>query len=182
VADSDGTTVVLIHSLFNEFGSRELAGRTGVVLNDRLANVVVDGSQPVGGRRPVHTLNAYMVLDGGSPRLAGATPGGRGQVQTNFQVVSAVVDHGLDMQAAVDFPRWLAGTPRSPVPDHVVHLEQRFPADLAPALRRRGHEVRVAAPSDDDLFGSCTVVGREPSTGALLAAADARRGAVAVGR
>lgn len=180
VVDVDGWTVTCIQSLFNEFGSRVLIPETGIVMNDRLANLEVDdgprGLQP--GRRPVHTLNAYQVLEGERCVLAGATPGGRGQVQTNFQVLVNVLDLGMSPQAAVDAPRWLSGTPRRPDDDRRLHLEHSYSAEVANKLRQRGHDVQISDPRDDDLFGCCTVVARD-KTGRLLSTSDARRGSVA---
>jgi gamma-glutamyltranspeptidase/glutathione hydrolase len=182
VVDGTGMTVVLIHSLFNEFGSREVVPGTGIVLNDRLANLPVGADRPqgvTGGRRPVHTLSPYLVLADGEPVFAGATPGGRGQVQTNFQVISNVIDFRFDLQRAVDAPRWLCGTPRSPGEDDVVHLEEGFPASVEPALMARGMQVRRTDADGTDLFGNCTVVGRDPANRERVAAADRRRGASA---
>ena len=183
VADARGTTAVLIHSVFNEFGSREVVEGTGVLMNDRLAGLAVDPSLPNGlksGRRPVHTLNSYLVLDeDGQVLLAGATPGGRGQVQTNFQVVTAVLDFGLDLQSALELPRWLSGTPRTPFPDDALFLESEFAPEVMESLREQGHDVSVVDSREEqgssDLFGGCTVVGREPSSGALQTAPDPRR-------
>ena len=182
VLDSAGTAVTLIHSLFNEFGSRVYEPGSGVLLNDRLANQVLGTgpNQITGGRRPLHTLCAFLVERDGWPALAGATPGGRGQVQINFQVIVNAVDCGMDLQGAVDAPRWLSGAPRRPEPNHQLYLEQGFAEAVGEALRRRGHDVRAAAPEDTDIFGSVVAVGSDGASG-LLAAADRRREATAAG-
>ena len=116
-ADGQGNVAALIHSLFNEFGSHELDEESGVLLNDRLANqrlAVADGPGVRPGGRPMHTLCAAVVLDHGRPALLACTPGGRGQVQTLFQVIVNRVDNADDPQVAVDHPRWLSGSPRRP--------------------------------------------------------------------
>ena len=182
VADGSGNTVNLIHSLFNEFGSREVPEGTGIVLNDRLGNLVLEGGRPGGirpGHRPVHTLNTFMMSENGSVRLAGSTPGGRGQVQTLFQVLVHYIDHGLDLGEALTAPRWIHGSPRSRTPDDVLILEHTFPLETVTALAGR-HEVRAGGEVEEELFGSCTVVGRRPEDGVLVAAADHRRRAVAL--
>ena len=72
--------VVWIQSLFNLFGAREVADGTGLLLNDRLANLPVDPARPNAlrpGHKPLHTLNTFMVCEAGRPILAGATPGGQ---------------------------------------------------------------------------------------------------------
>ncbi|MFF1421831.1 gamma-glutamyltransferase family protein [Streptomyces sp. NPDC058280] len=183
ITDADGTTVTLIHSLFNTFGSREIVEGTGVVLNDRLAGLRLDGGPGpkfVPGGRPLHTLNTYMAKRDGRLVIAGATPGGRGQVQTNFQVLVNHLDFGMAPLAAVEQPRWLHGTPRRNVDDGMLHLEQGFPEQHADGLRRLGHPVAVAEFRDDDLFGSCTVVGTAPGA-KPYAVADSRRGAAVSG-
>ena len=183
VADGRGLMVTFIHSLFNEFGSRVVVPGTGVVLNDRLAKQPAHLG-PNGGsdrpRRPLHTLVGYHV-DHRGRRLVGATPGGRGQVQTNFQVLRAVIDDGADPQAAVDGPRWLSGAPRLPDADDLLFLEPGFPSYLGSELARRGHPVAAGGEASDvDLFGSCTIAGTGPQGSETFGAADHRRGAALV--
>ncbi len=179
VVDDQGLMVTFIHSLFNEFGSRVVVPGTGIVLNDRLAKQparVGQSPEPPRFRRPLHTLVGYHVAQHGR-RLVGATPGGRGQVQTNFQVLRAIIDDDASPQAAVDTPRWLSGTPRLPDSEDLLFLEPGFPAGLDAELARRGHTVADDTPADADLFGSCTIVGRCTQPAGSLAAADHRRGA-----
>jgi gamma-glutamyltranspeptidase/glutathione hydrolase len=176
VTAADGTSVCLIHSLFNEFGSRELVPGTGVILNDRLANLNRAGGQNqlAPGKRPMHTLHCYLVDCPDGTTLAGATPGGRGQVQTNLQVLIEVLDRGSDLQAAVTRPRWVNGMPRRAPDDRTLYLEAGL-ATQAEALRAGGHAVEVADSHLDDHFGNCTVVARSATGDAHFAAADHRR-------
>lgn len=182
VVAADGSAACVIHSLFNEFGARELVPATGIVLNDRLANLVVGGDDHaanalVPGRRPAHTLHGYVVewADGGF--AAGATPGGRGQVQTNLQVLTRLIDRGEPVQHAVTAPRWVHGMPRAATNDDALYLEQGLAA-LAGPLRSLGHTVEVVDAAGNDRFGNCTVVAERD--GVLEAAADHRRGGEAL--
>ena len=193
--DSDGLMVTFIHSLFNEFGSRVAVPGTGIVLNDRLAKQPARLGGPENRQRPprpLHTLVGYHV-QAGDRRLVGATPGGRGQVQTNFQVLRAIIDDGADPQDAVDRPRWLSGTPRLPDAEDLLFLEPGLGSGTAADLDRRGHSVAADGASDEiDLFGSCTIVGMAEGSGdgagagdgsgasgaEIFGAADRRRGAV----
>jgi gamma-glutamyltranspeptidase/glutathione hydrolase len=187
VAAPDGSTVCFIHSLFNEFGSRELVTDTGIVLNDRLANLVVDGddasfdpSSPnalVPGKRPLHTLHGYVAEWPSGRVVAGATPGGRGQVQTNVQLLARLIDGHEELQPAVSAPRWVHGTPRSSNDDECLYLEPGL-AHLEGGLAARGHDVVVVDGADSDRFGNCTVVSRDGDR--LEAAADPRRGGKAL--
>ena len=183
VADEAGNVVTLIQSLFNEFGSREWVPSCGVLLNDRLANLTLDPQRPnalCGGRRPLHTLNTYMVLEDGQPVLAGATPGGRGQVQTNLQVLVNVLDYGMDVQMAVDQPRWISGLPYRGEKDRTLYLEPEFAVETVEALTAAGHQVQVGVDEGEqaDPFGNCTVIARHDT---LQGAADFRRDAFAIG-
>jgi gamma-glutamyltranspeptidase/glutathione hydrolase len=181
-ADSAGNVACLLQSLFNEWGSRELVAGTGVLLNDRLANLRVGGDhhnrlRP--GQRPLHTLHAYLVLSEDRFAIAGATPGGRGQAQTNLQVLVNMLDLGDDVQTAIDRPRWLRGLPRRGE-DRTVYLEAGSASAVGERLREAGHPVEDAPRGALEAFGNCTVVARDAVTGQILAGADRRRGAHAM--
>ena len=181
--DDEGNFAVIIHSLFNEFGSRLLDPETGLLLNDRLANQRLSrngGPGLVPGGKPIHTLNAVLAQRDGLPLVMMATPGGRGQVQTTFQVLVNMVDGGDDPQQAIDAPRWLSGAPRRPAPNDQVYLEPSTPSTSVDELRRRGHEVIVTDGSATDLYGSCVAVAGRAG-GPVYAAADHRRAAVSGG-
>lgn len=181
VADAAGNCACILQSLFNEWGSREVVAGTGVLLNDRLANVRVGGDGPNRlrpGKRPLHTLHGYLVLSDGRFAVAGATPGGRAQAQTNLQVLVNMLDVGEDVQAAIDRPRWLRGLPRRGE-DRTVYLEAGFSAEVTERLRQRGHPVEDA-PGGLEAFGNCTVIARDGESGRLLAGSDQRRGGQAL--
>lgn len=181
VQDADGTTVTAIHSLFNTFGSREVIAGTGVLLNDRLASLRIapgPGPRYLPGERPAHTLNSFIAKRDGRTVIAAATPGGRGQVQTNFQVLVNHVDLGMSPTEALDQPRWLHGTPRQPVDDGVLHVESHYTQECLAGLREADFELSVREGLDNDLFGSVTAAGADThGTGGSWAAADFRRGA-----
>jgi gamma-glutamyltranspeptidase/glutathione hydrolase len=176
----DGSAACIIHSLFNEFGSRELVPDTGIVLNDRLANLVVGGDHAnalVPGRRPIHTLHGYVAQQADGRYAVGATPGGRGQVQTNLQVLIRLIDRDEPVQRAITAPRWVHGMPRSISDDDTLYLEEGL-AQLAGPLGALGHVPQVVGSDDSDRFGNCTIVASRDGT--LEAAADHRRGGKAV--
>jgi gamma-glutamyltranspeptidase/glutathione hydrolase len=186
IADGDGNVVTLIQSLFNEFGSRELVPDCGVLLNDRLANLSLDAQHPNslrGGRRPLHTLNTYMVMEDGEPVLAGATPGGRGQVQINLQVLVNILDFGMGVQAAVDQPRWISGLPYRGENDRTLYLERGLGDGTLEALAGAGHQIQVGVEDGEqaDPFGNCTVIARSVRDATFQGAADSRRDAFAIG-
>jgi gamma-glutamyltranspeptidase/glutathione hydrolase len=137
--DEDRMAASLIQSLFEGFGSGIVAPGTGVVLQNRGACFAVSGAvEP--GRRPYHTIIPGMLLREG--RLLGpfGVVGGFIQAQAHMQLVSALVDDGLDPQAALDRPRFRVDGP-------VVRLEEGL-WEREADLQRLGYEtVRDPDPS-----------------------------------
>ena len=182
-ADRDGNTISLIESIFAPFGSRVIAGDTGVIMNNRLCSFGLDPSKAnslMPGKRPVHTLNTYMVFRDGGFFAAGGSPGADDQPQTNLQVLHNLLDLGMDPQSAVEAPRWShqPGTPpREKLPEE-LRMEEGFDASVVEALRKKGHKISVV---DRWSFGSAKVIVRDGDTGTLMAGADPRREAYALG-
>ena len=146
-----------------------MVGGTGVLLNNRMGCFSTDPSLPnvvAPGKRTVHTLNTYTVLRDGELLLAGGTPGADFQVQTNLQIVTAMVDSGLDVCAAVDAPRWGHTQGRR------VVVEDRLPGDTRTELERRGHELVVLGPWAREL-GCAMLLSRD--VGSWQVVADQRR-------
>ncbi|MFJ8276995.1 gamma-glutamyltransferase family protein [Streptomyces griseoviridis] len=133
------------------------------------------------GRRPRTTLTPSLVLRDGVPVLAFGTPGGDQQDQWQLHFLLAValrgqVRGGLDLQGAIDAPNWHNdGFPSSFYPRGMrpgsVTVEARIGADVVEELRRRGHDVTVGDPWSE---GRLCAVARDPRTGVLSAAANAR--------
>ena len=114
--DSDRMAVSFIQSNYMGFGSGLVAPGTGVALQNRGACFSVSGAvEP--GRRPFHTIIPGMLLRDG--KLAGpfGVMGGFLQAQAHLRLVSAIVDDGLDAQAALELPRFM-------VDGDVVKLEE----------------------------------------------------------
>jgi gamma-glutamyltranspeptidase / glutathione hydrolase len=137
-ADTDGTAVSLIQSVYGTFGSGVVAPGTGVVLQNRAAGFVEDEGHPnrLGpGKRPFHTIIPGMLLEGGAPLGPFGVMGGAMQPQGHMQVVLRLVDHGDDPQAALDAPRWRVGEGRE------VELEPGL-WHAEDELTTLGHDVR----------------------------------------
>lgn len=105
-ADSDGCAISLIQSLYGAFGSGVAAPGTGIVLQNRGAGFAVGGSGVMPGRRPYHTIIPGMLLKDGELLGPFGVMGGFMQAQGHVQVVSALVDDGIDPQAALDRARF----------------------------------------------------------------------------
>ena len=182
-ADRDGNVVSLIQSVFAPFGSRVVAGDTGVAMNNRLCSFGLDPKranalQP--GKRPAHTLNSYMAFRGGDFCAAGGTPGNDDQPQTNLQILHRMLDLESEPQSAVEAPRWshMPGTPpRDKLPEE-LRMEEGFPPEVIRALEKKGHKVKIVGRW---VFGASQVIARDPAGGAWMGAADPRREGYAIG-
>jgi gamma-glutamyltranspeptidase/glutathione hydrolase len=180
VVDGDGMMVSLIQSVSSAFGSCVVGGGTGVVLNNRVGRgfTLEEGhvNQYAPGKKTMHTLNCYLVADPeGRPVLVGGTPGGDGQPQWNLQAIVAMLDGGLDAQAAIEMPRWMSwpGTdPASVANPFDLRVEDRLPDEVLAALEAHGHVVRKLGPWDGG--GSMQIIARDPVTGILTGGTDAR--------
>lgn len=151
--DREGNAVGVIQSLFFEWGSGVVAGETGVLLQNRGSAFSLDPAHPnrlEPGKRPIHTLIAGLLLGAnGRPELVYGAMGGEGQPQTQAALATRVLDFGLDVQAAIDAPRWLYGRTWGEV-YRGLRLEDRFGEAVVEGLRARGHEnVRRVADWDD---------------------------------
>ena len=176
VADRDGNAVSMIESVFSGFGAATIVPGTGILLNDRLRGFSLDPASPnslAPGKRPIHTLNTVVVLDGSVPRFIYGTPGTHAQVQTNFQLAAALIDMGIDVQEAIEAPRWFHVNGRT------LKLEARFPDDVRRSLAGKGHEIELLR-EWDPLTGGAQAIEVEPS-GTFAAGADPRREGVAAG-
>src|SRR5829696_5510258 len=83
---------------------------TGIVMNNRLRGFNTTAGHPNAlepGKRTMHTLNTFMAMRDGEMICGGGTPGGDYQVQANLQTLVNVVDFGMELQSAVDMPRWV---------------------------------------------------------------------------
>jgi gamma-glutamyltranspeptidase/glutathione hydrolase len=165
-------TVTYIHSLYS--GSGVVAGETGILMNSRLLGFTLDSTSPnvlAPRKRPVHTLNTWMIRRDGKTVFAGGTPGAQWQVQTNLQILTNVMDYGLDLIDAQNAPRFTIGNQLAD-PDRTIKLESRG-AGASEGLRRRGHPVDIAGPWDAG--GAVQIVARDRQNGMLRAATEVRR-------
>lgn len=177
VADRDGNAVNIVQSVFQLFGSAVADPDTGVVFNDRMLGFTLEAGHPnsaAPGKRPAHTLNPVAVLDdAGKLRYLLGTPGGPGQTITLTQVLSAIVDTGLDPEAAVAVPRWSMERAGMPL------IEPEVPDAVRVALNATGVPVTAVA-AGSPFFGSAQVIERRRD-GVLVGAADDRREPFALG-
>ena len=171
VVDARGNGVSFIQSIFSDFGSGIVAGDTGVLLNNRMSAFSLDPDHVnclAPGKRTAHTLNAVMVCRDGRPFMVLGTPGKDAQVQTTLQVILNVVDFAMDIQQAIEAPRWLSRGGLD------LALEARFSQDTVDGLTARGHSVSLRDAWSPEVGGVQSIV-LDPETGVLMGGADPRR-------
>jgi gamma-glutamyltranspeptidase / glutathione hydrolase len=173
-ADASGMMVSMIQSNYMGFGSGIVVPGTGISLQNRGADFVVAPGHPnqVGPRkRPYHTIIPGFLIKDGAPVMSFGVMGGPMQPQGHVQVVTRIVDHGQNPQAACDGPRfrWVQGLE--------VSCENAFPPSTLDELQRRGHQLTTT--DDYNSFGSCQAIWR--LDGGYLAVSDPRRDGQAVG-
>jgi gamma-glutamyltranspeptidase len=181
--DAAGGAASLIQSVYGAFGSGIVAGRTGIVLQNRGAYFSLDPGHPnrlQPGKRPLHTLMASLAFRDGRLWQVFGCMGADGQPQIHLQVYTAMIDFGLDIQQAVEAPRWLSGRFVLGEPRDLLNLEGRFPEPTVVELIRRGHLVNRWGPWNE-LAGHAHGITVDPSTGALAGGADPRSDGAAAG-
>jgi gamma-glutamyltranspeptidase/glutathione hydrolase len=150
-ADRWGGVVSLIESNYGGFGSGLVDPETGIAYQNRGAFFSLDPSHAnalAPRKRTMHTLTPGMLLRGGRPWVAHGAMGGEVQPQVFAQVVSALVDGGLDVATAVGAPRWAADVVEHYGHPSLTRLEPRFREEIYAGLRARGHDVELAQPFD----------------------------------
>jgi oxamate amidohydrolase len=180
--DASGNAVSLIQSIYFDFGSGVIADGTGVLLQNRGSAFSLDPAHPnclAPGKRPFHTLNPAMALRDGRPELLYGTMGGEGQPQTQAAILTRVLDMAMDVQGAIDAPRWLYGRTWGD-PTSALSVESRLPLEVTDALSRLGHDVRVVGPWDDRM-GHAQAIWIDPRTGTRHGGADPRGDGLAAG-
>jgi gamma-glutamyltranspeptidase/glutathione hydrolase len=179
--------VSLIFSLSGIFGSGVVAGDTGILLNNRAGNCFeLDTSHPnvyAPGKRTMHTLNCYLIADHeGTPVLVGGTPGGDFQPQWNVQTITGLIDGELDVQAAVEQPRWQfqpATYPAELGSAFSLTVEDRVGDDTIKDLETMGYPIERTGSWGSG--GSVQVIARDPESGVLAGGSDPRAEGLAIG-
>jgi gamma-glutamyltranspeptidase/glutathione hydrolase len=192
VMDADGNAVAVTTTINDWFGSRVTADGLGFLLNDEMDDfsskpgvpngdgLIQSNTNAIGpGKRPLSSMTPTMVVRDGKTVMVLGSPGSSKIITTVANVLMGVVDYGMNIQEAVNAPRfhnqWM--------PD-VVNVEQWFSPDTVNLLQHMGYDVEVGlhygthvAPYWSD--AECIAV--DAKTGERLGASDVRDGGKAVG-
>ncbi len=183
VVDADGNAVSLIQSLYGVFGSTVVAGQTGIVLQNRSAYFSLDPNHPnhlEPGKVPMHTLIASLGFRNNKLWSVVGCMGADGQPQIQLQTYIAMIDHGLDIQEAIEAPRFLSGRFALGEARDTLHLETRIPAATITELERRGHILNRWG-AWNELAGHAHGIVIDPATGTRIGGSDPRSDGAAIG-
>jgi gamma-glutamyltranspeptidase/glutathione hydrolase len=184
IIDKDGNMVALTATVNTSFGSGIILPGWGLILNNEMDDFSIQPGTPnfyglVGseanaiapGKRPLSSMTPTIVLKDGKPAGILGSPGGPRIITTVLQVFLDVVEFGMDIQAAVDYPRvhhqWK--------PD-LIFIEPEIPADVLENLIAKGHEVY-----QNGHWSSAECIWIDQETGYIYGGSDNRSEGAAVG-
>lgn len=172
VVDRDGNMVSLIQSNFDSFGSGIVATGTGFVLHNRGALFTLEPDSPnllAGRKRPLHTIIPAFAQKG-ETRVAFGIMGGWNQSQAHAQFVANLVDFKMNIQSALEAPRFTKRT----FGGCDVEMENRIPKNVRDQLEAKGHLIKVLGTFSADVGGGQAVM-RDFEKGVNYGASDPRK-------
>jgi gamma-glutamyltranspeptidase/glutathione hydrolase len=171
VVDKDGNMASWIESVYSEFGSGVTVEGMGFLLQNRGGGFTLEPKHPnilVGGKRPFHTIiPAFM--ERGDLHIGFGIMGGANQPLAHAQFVSNIVDYGMNLQAALESPRF---TKRNSTGCD-VSIEVRIPASTLQQLSERGHQIAIRREYTQEM-GRGQAILHNSKTGTNFAASDPR--------
>jgi len=185
VVDREGNMVSLIQSNYSSFGSGIVAPGTGFVLHNRGGLFTLDAKSPnalAGRKRPLHTIipafaekGAEKGTENGTTRVAFGIMGGWNQSQAHAQFVADLADYKMNLQAAMEAPRFIKIT----FAGCDVKMENRFSQKTRDELKAKGHQIEVLGMFSSSVGGGQAVM-RDFATGVNFGASDPRKDGEAI--
>ncbi len=179
VVDKQRNMVSFEPSLHSGFGTGVVMGKRGFIFNcrgDYYSLVPGKAKALAPGKRPRSTLQGTLVMKGRKPHMVLGSPGGDDQVMRTMQTFLNMVEFGMNVQQAIEAPRWSTRSfPASSFP-HTMYpgemsVEARVPETVRQALIAKGHLLKV---SDPWSLGCNAAIVVDLKTGLLSAGADPR--------
>jgi gamma-glutamyltranspeptidase/glutathione hydrolase len=177
VVDRDGNMVSLIQSNYSAFGSGIVSAGTGFVLHNRGGLFVLDPASPdalAGHKRPRHTIIPGFAQNG-DKRVAFGIMGGWNQAQAHAQFIANIADFKMNIQAAVEAPRFTKYT----FTGCDVEMENRINGKVRDELTAKGHQIKVLGTFSSRVGGGQAVL-RDFAAGVNYGASDPRKDGQAV--
>ena len=173
VVDRDRTAVSFINSLYSSFGLGICTEKSGIMLTNRGACFTLEPDHPNTfgpNKRPMHTIIPAMAMRDGRCDMSLGVMGAHYQPMGHVQIVLNMLDYGMDVQQAIDAPRFFFEGEQTVV-------ETGTPAATIEGLKARGHRVAIA----DQPWGGAQTVKIEWDRGVLIAGSESRKDGCALG-
>jgi gamma-glutamyltranspeptidase/glutathione hydrolase len=173
VVDRDRMAVSFINTLFSHFGSGICTEKTGVLLTNRGACFTLEEGHPnVFGpdKRPLHTIIPALAMRNGRCDMSFGVMGAHYQPMGHVQIVLNMIDYNMDVQQAIDAPRFFFEGEKTVV-------ETGTPAATIEGLRARGHDVALAFTP----WGGAQTIKIDWDRGVLIAGSEPRKDGCALG-
>jgi len=177
VVDRDGNMVSLIQSNYSAFGSGIVPAGAGFALHNRGGLFSLDPASPnvlAGRKRPLHTIIPAFAQKGDT-RMAFGIMGGWNQSQAHAQFIADIVDFKMNIQAAMEAPRFTKKT----FGGCDVEMENRLGQNVRNELAAKGHKIEVKGAYSSDMGGGQAVL-RDFATQVNYAASDPRKDGEAI--
>jgi gamma-glutamyltranspeptidase / glutathione hydrolase len=175
--DKEGNIVSLIQSNYAGYGTGFVAPGLGFSFQNRGAGFQLTPGLPnslAGHKRPLHTIiPAFM--EKGDMHIGFGIMGGWNQAQAHAQFVANIVDYGMNVQAALEQPRFTKET----FEGCDVQMEETIPGDIRAGLTQRGHQIKLLEPFSFSVGQGAAVV-RDSTRQVNFAAGDPRSDGAAI--
>ena len=173
VVDKNRCAVSLIFSIFHAFGSGHASEKYGLIFQNRGSGFTLQKNHPnelAGEKRPLHTIIPAMVQKNNELLLVYGVMGGQYQPAGHVRILSNIIDHGLDIQSAIDYPRSF--------PDSSgLLLEEGYSSKIGDQLKTMGHQIiRPNAP-----LGGAQGILIDHTRDILIGGSDPRKDGMAIG-
>ena len=173
VVDKDRTAVSFINSLYSHFGLGICTEKTGIMLTNRGSCFTMEPDHPNTfgpDKRPMHTIIPALAMRNGRCDMSFGVMGAHYQPMGHVQIIMNMIDYGMDVQQAIDAPRFFFEGEKTDV-------EHGTPAATIEGLKARGHDV-VSASSP---WGGAQTIKIDWDRGVLIAGSEPRKDGCALG-
>ena len=178
VIDGNGNACSLINSLYQGFGTGLVVPETGIALQNRGALFSTNREHPnflEPNKRPYNTIIPCMITKNSNLVSSLGVMGGFQQPQGHLQVISNMIDFGMNPQEALDSERFSVS-----IENDTLFVENSFNPDVVAALKLKGHSVSINSGFDRGLFGGGQIIVRDNDEGVLFGGSDPRKDGLSV--
>ena len=178
VIDGNGNACSLINSLYQSFGTGLVVPETGIALHNRGALFSTNPEHPnflEPNKRPYNTIIPCMITKNSNLVSSLGVMGGFQQPQGHLQVISNLIDLGMNPQEALDSERFSVS-----IENDTVFAEDSFNPDVIAALKLKGHSISINSGFDRGLFGGGQIIVRDNEQGVLFGGSDPRKDGLSV--